>query len=71
MIKVVNRVLDYGRIPPVILGYDEDEGGVRGYLCAPGAGVLVVVLRWGGYLAGDGGFVEEWEGPGGEVDEVE
>ncbi|OKP03809.1 hypothetical protein PENSUB_6818 [Penicillium subrubescens] len=68
MVKVINRVLDYGRIPPVILGDGEDEGGVGGYFCGPGASVLVGVLGGVFDLAGDGGFVEEWEGVGGEVD---
>jgi hypothetical protein len=64
MIKIVNGVLDYSRIPPVILGYDEDEGVVGGYFCAPGAGVCVVVFGGVFNLRRDAGFVEEGEGVG-------
>ncbi len=62
--EVVDGVLDGGRVAPVVLREDEDEGGVAGDFDAPGAGVRVLVGGWGGELGGDVGFVEEGEVPG-------
>lgn len=53
VIKVVNGVLDNGRIPPVVLRNDEDEGMVAGDFGAPGARVIVVVFGWVFDLGGD------------------
>lgn len=69
--QVVDGVLDGGRVAPVVLGQDEDEGGVLLDLAAPGARVRLAVVGGVGDLGGDGGFVEEGEVPGGQVDEVE
>lgn len=61
MVEVVDGVLDHGRVAPVVLGQDEDDGGVGADLEAPGAGVRVGVGGGGGRLGGDEGFVEEGE----------
>lgn len=64
MIKIINSVLDRSRIPPVILGSDEDECVVAGYFSTPGAGVGVRVLGGVFDLGGDAWFVVEGEVPG-------
>ncbi len=46
--EVVDGVLDGGRVAPVVLRQDEDEGGGAGYFEALGEGVGVRVGGWGG-----------------------
>ena len=72
MEEVVDGVLDRRGVPPVVLGQDEDEGGVGLDFGTPGARVWVGVGFAGGVdLRGDEGFVEEGEVPGEEVDGVQ
>lgn len=71
MEKVINGVLDHGRVTPVVLGQDEYEGGVGLDFQTPGPRQWVRVGFVGFDLRGDEGFVEEGEGPAVEVYEVE
>lgn len=64
VIEVVDCVFYAGRVAPVVLGQDEDEGGVGLDFEREGLGVRVGVGGVGGDLRGDGGFVEEGEVPG-------
>jgi hypothetical protein len=71
MEKIVNGILDDGRIAPVVLRQDEDERSVFLDLFAPGAGMGLGVVGAIGDLRGDGRLVEHGEVPGGQVDEVQ
>ena len=71
VIEIVQRILDAGGHAPVVLGCHEDEGAVFGDFGGPGLCVGGDVARGGvGFIegGGDGGFVEEGEVEGLEVD---
>ena len=64
MVQVVDRVLDHGRVAPVVLRQHEDEPRVFLDFETPGLGVGVAVRGVSGDLGGEGGFVEDGEVPG-------
>lgn len=68
IVKIIDGVLEHGRVTPVVLGADEDEAVVALDLLAPRAGVFVRVLGVVVDLGRDVGFVEEWKVSLREVD---
>ena len=71
IVEEVNRILDYRRVAPIVLGKDEDECGILLDLLAPRTsvrlGVIVVVVD----LSGDDALIEEGEIPLGQIDDLE
>lgn len=71
MIKVVNGVLEDGRVSPVVLRRDKDERVVTLNLLAPGTGVSMIIFGVVGDLGWDIRFVEKGKIPLLKVDDVQ
>lgn len=71
MIQEINRILDHGRIAPIILRRHEHVRRVSRDLLAPGARVRVRVGAGVRDLRGEEGLVEEGERVGEKVEGVE
>ena len=69
--EVVDCILDAGRVAPVVLRSDKDEGRMGRYFGGPALSVGMSVLIGRGDLGGYPGLVKKGEVPGGEVDEGE